>query len=192
MFLAKIGTKLFPRRGMVWGILGVLVLFFAVPQRNLFLVGLCLIGGGGVLRIWAVGYIRNYRRSMEEDVERLVTSGPYGHIRNPLYLANGIIGSGISFLSGLWWLVLPFWAVFVILYVPIIQAEEDFLEKKFGVVYRKYRQSVPSFWFRFLRYPGETVSFSWKVVWQKESTTLFTLGITILCFYLRAFGILQR
>ncbi|MGQ9472966.1 MAG: methyltransferase family protein [Candidatus Caldatribacteriaceae bacterium] len=189
MFLAKVGTKLFPVRGIIWGILGVLILFFVIPQKNLFLIGICFIGCGETLRIWAVGYIRNYRRSMAEDVERLTTSGPYGHIRNPLYLANGIIGSGIALLSGIWWFILLFWAVFVILYVPIIRAEEVFLEKKFGITYQKYQQSVPSFWFRFPRYKGETIPFSWKVVWQKESITLFTLAITILCFYLRAFVI---
>lgn len=188
--VARIGETLFPRRGVIWGVLALLVFILAHPQRTLFTYGLWLIGLGEVLRIWAVGYIRNYRGAMEEDVEELTTCGPYAYVRNPLYLANGIIGTGIVLLSGLWWVVIVFWAIFVVLYGSIVKAEEAFLEGKFGEDYRAYRASVPGFFFRFSPYPGGKKPFSWKVVLQKESITLSTLGVVVLLFYLRGFGFL--
>lgn len=157
----------------------------ARPRMGFFALGLCLLGLGEVLRIWAVGYIQNYRGAMEKDVAELTTSGPYAYTRNPLYFANGIIGTGVVFLSGVWWMMILFWTVFVVLYGSIARAEESFLENKFGDTYRKYRGAVPSFWFRTVPYPGEKKPFSWETVFQKEITTLVTLGLTVLLFYLR-------
>ncbi|MCX7667372.1 MAG: isoprenylcysteine carboxylmethyltransferase family protein [Atribacterota bacterium] len=188
--LVRIGEKLFPRRGIIWGVLGLILFIFARPQRMCFLYGLLFIGFGEVLRIWAVGYIRNYRKAMEEDVEELTTCGPYAYTRNPLYLANGVIGVGIVFLSGFWWMIFLFWVVFTGLYGPIVKAEEAFLEKKFGRTYQNYRNAVPRFIFRLTPYQGKKKSFSWKVVLQKEIITLATLGVVVLLFYLRGFSLL--
>jgi protein-S-isoprenylcysteine O-methyltransferase Ste14 len=189
--VAEIGEKLFPRRGVIWGILGLFVFLFAHPRTSLFIYGLLFVGCGEALRIWAVGYIRNYRKAMEKDVEELTTSGPYAYLRNPLYLANGIIGTGVVFLSGRIVMVAVFWVVFVVLYGSIVKAEEAFLEQKFGKSYQEYRAAVPGFFFRFTPYPGKKQPFSWEVVARKETTTIATLGLVVLLFYLRGFGFLS-
>ncbi|NSW76167.1 MAG: isoprenylcysteine carboxylmethyltransferase family protein [Candidatus Atribacteria bacterium] len=188
--LVRAGEKLFPRRGVIWGVLGLVLFLFAHPQKVHFLYGLFLMGFGEALRIWAVGYIKNYRKAMEEDVEELTTCGPYAYTRNPLYLANGVIGTGIVLLSGLWWVVFLFWMAFVVLYGSIVRAEEAFLEKKFGHIYQSYRNEVPRFLFRLTPYQGKKKPFSWEVVFQKEIITLVTLGVVVLLFYLRGFGFL--
>ncbi|MEN3186969.1 MAG: isoprenylcysteine carboxylmethyltransferase family protein [Atribacterota bacterium] len=185
--LARIGKKLFPHRGIIWGFLGLLLFLFAHPQRTFFIYGFLLIVFGEVLRIWAVGYIRNYRKAMEEDVEELTSCGPYAYTRNPLYLANGVIGTGIVLLSGLWWMVFPFWVVFMVLYGSIVRAEEVFLEKKFGHTYQNYKNEVPAFIFRLTPYQGKKKPFAWEVVFQKEIITLITLSAIVLLFYLRGF-----
>jgi len=186
----KIGKVLFPHRGTIWGVMGAVVFLFAHPQALLFWPGVSCILGGELLRLWASGYIKTYRGPMEE-VEELVTSGPYAYLRNPLYLANGIIGCGVVLLSGILWALPLFLGSFVLLYGSIIRAEEAFLEEKFGAAYREYAASVPRFVPRLLPYPKRKGTFAPKVLWEKESTTLLTLGLVVLLFYLRGFGVLR-
>jgi len=170
--------------------MGVVVFLFARPQASLFWPGVLCILGGELLRLWASGYIKTYRGPMEE-VGELVTSGPYAYLRNPLYLANGIIGCGVVLLSGILWALPLFLGSFVLLYGSIIRAEEAFLEEKFGAAYREYATSVPRFVPRLLPYPKRKGTFAFEVLWKKESTTLLTLGLVVLLFYLRGFGVLR-
>jgi len=186
-----IGRKLFPYRGLVWGGVGFLVFCLARPCWSLFSYGLLLVLGGEILRLWGVGYIKNYRGDMESEVCQLVTSGPYAYMRNPLYLANGIIGIGITFLSGLWWSTVLFLLLFVVLYGTIVKAEEAFLEERFQDKYRLYRECVPAFGWRLPPYRGEKQTFSWRIILKEEVTTLVTLFLVTLLFYWRGFGFLR-
>ena len=188
--LEKWGVKLFPHRGTIWGALGLAIFLFAHPHYPLFSWGIALMGLGEGLRIWGTGYIKNYRGPMQE-AEKLTTAGPYAYLRNPLYLANGIIGTGIALLSGLWWSIILFWFAFYLLYFPIIRAEENFLENKFGETYTAYAHKVPRFFPHLLPYPERRGTFSWIVIEKKEMTTLFTLGTVVLLFYLRGWGFLK-
>ncbi len=188
--MAQIGKHLFPYRGIIWGFVGLGVYLFSHPSPSLFRLGILCIGLGEVLRLWASGYIKTYRGPMEE-VGELVTSGPYAYVRNPLYLANGLIGLGIAFLSGVLWTLVLFGGIFVVLYGPIVQAEEAFLEEKFGEAYREYARCVSRFFPRLTPYPKRRGSFSFPVLWEKESITLCTLSLVVLLFYLRGFGFLR-
>ncbi|MBC7217541.1 MAG: isoprenylcysteine carboxylmethyltransferase family protein, partial [Candidatus Caldatribacterium sp.] len=187
--IAQIGKFLFPYRGTIWGITGGVVYLFARPRFPLFHLGILLIILGEALRLWACGYIKTYRGPMEE-VEELTTAGPYAYVRNPLYLANGCIGLGIVFLSGLLALVPLFLGIFLVLYGSIIRAEETFLAGRFGEAYRKYASSVPRFVPRLSPYPERKGTFSLRVLLERETMTLATLAVTILLFYLRGFGFL--
>lgn len=188
--LERWGAKLFPRRGIIWGVLGLMIFLFAHPHYPLFSWGIALTCLGEGLRIWGVGYIKNYRGPMQE-AERLTTAGPYAYLRNPLYLANGIIGTGIAIISGLWWSIILFWLAFYLLYFPIIRAEESFLENKFGESYKTYAREVPRFFPRLSPYPERNGTFSWRAIEKKEIITLFTLGAAIFLLYLRGFGFLK-
>jgi protein-S-isoprenylcysteine O-methyltransferase Ste14 len=72
----------------------------------------------------------------------IVHSGPFRFTRNPIYMGMflGLIGLAIAF-DNLWLLVtlVPF--VLVIRY-GVVAREEDYLERKFGDVYRGYRSRV--------------------------------------------------
>lgn len=186
----KIGEWLFPYRGTIWGIMGGAVYLFAHPRVPLFRLGVLLIVLGECLRLWACGYIKTYRGPMEEVVE-LTTAGPYAHLRNPLYLANGCIGLGIVFLSGLLALVPLFLGVFAFLYGSIVRAEEAFLTRRFGAAYEEYAASVPRFVPRLVPYPKRRGTFSFQVLLRRETITLGTLALVILLFYLRGFGPLR-
>lgn len=188
--IEKIGEWLFPYRGTIWGVMGGVVYLFAHPRVPLFRLGVLLIVLGECLRLWACGYIKTYRGPMEEVAE-LTTAGPYAYLRNPLYLANGCIGLGIVLLSGLLGLVPLFLGVFAFLYGSIVRAEEAFLARRFGALYEEYATSVPRFVPRLTPYPKRRGTFSFQVLFRRETITLGTLALVVFLFYLRGFGFLR-
>ena len=72
----------------------------------------------------------------------VVESGPYYFTRNPIYLGMflGLIGLAIAF-DNLWLLLILAPFALVIRY-GVVAREEDYLERKFGDVYRRYRSHV--------------------------------------------------
>jgi len=107
------------------------------------IIGWASIIGGEALRVWSVGHAGASTRSMRLKAERLVTWGPYGVIRNPIYLGNFFIGLGFCFIAGLWWVFPLYLAYFAVQYSAIISLEEEFLLNKFGEEYRTYCARVP-------------------------------------------------
>ena len=116
---------------------GALFIWFARPNP------LSLGIGGGValiglaLRAWSAGHIR-------KNTE-LATSGPYAHTRNPLYLGSFLLGVGFTIASGQPLLAIPFAALFLGIYYPVMRVEAADLAKLFGEDYHKYARSVPLF-----------------------------------------------
>lgn len=74
--------------------------------------------------------------------EHLVTDGPFGVTRNPIYLANTLLLIGVGLVSGItWFLPLALIAAFVTKKVAI-EREERWLADKFGKRYRDYAKRV--------------------------------------------------
>ncbi|ESX16170.1 MULTISPECIES: isoprenylcysteine carboxylmethyltransferase family protein [unclassified Mesorhizobium] len=74
--------------------------------------------------------------------DHLVTSGPFGVTRNPMYLANTLLLIGVAFVSGIvWFLPLALIAAFATQKVAI-ESEEKVLFAKFGKKYRDYTKRV--------------------------------------------------
>ena len=74
--------------------------------------------------------------------EHLVTNGPFGVTRNPIYLADTLLLIGVGFVSGItWFLPLALIAAFVTKKVAI-DKEERWLTDKFGKRYRDYAKRV--------------------------------------------------
>jgi len=135
---------IFKYRGLVWGMFAVAVLFFKVSFSPLrFAVSIPLLLLGQVLRFWAAGFIPKYR-TLVVGAPKLVTSGPYAWMRNPLYAGNGMMGLGWALMVGWIWEA-AFAAIYFALYsLTIIPFEEKFLEERFGEEYEQYRKSTPS------------------------------------------------
>jgi protein-S-isoprenylcysteine O-methyltransferase Ste14 len=78
-----------------------------------------------------------------DPTRKLVTSGLYAYIRNPMILGvfTGLIGETVLFQS----LNIGIWAglFFVINTLYFILLEEPGLEKRFGEEYREYKENVP-------------------------------------------------
>jgi len=72
----------------------------------------------------------------------IITGGPFGFTRNPLYI--GLMGLllGIGLLFDSWWAVVALIASFPILHYGVVLREEAYLERKFGEPYRAYKASV--------------------------------------------------
>ncbi len=103
---------------------------------------LCLIGGAA-LWFYAV-VITKIDESIKEN--RLVTTGAYALVRNPIYSAFMIICTGILLIAGnLWFLVLPF-VYWLLMTVLMKQTEEKWLGQLYGREYDEYCRKVNRCW----------------------------------------------
>ena len=113
-------------------------LLWLAPDREAVALGIGLIALGLALRTWGAGHL--VKR------ERLTVSGPYTHLRHPLYAGTLLIGSGFAFALGgqLAWLLLAGLLVwFFGRYFPDKERREsDLLERRFGAAYVHYRGQV--------------------------------------------------
>jgi protein-S-isoprenylcysteine O-methyltransferase Ste14 len=111
-------------------------------------ISMPLIVIGATLALWTVYTFIKARGSPVplNPPQRLVTSGLYSRVRNPMVLGWTIILFGAGILLNSLSLILIFTPLFIlinVLYLKIIEEKE--MEKKFGEEYLKYKQTVPMF-----------------------------------------------
>jgi protein-S-isoprenylcysteine O-methyltransferase Ste14 len=102
------------------------------------------LGGGMVvlgtaLIAWSVWRARRMRIA---EPERLLTGGPYGLSRNPMYVGWLGVSTGVGLRRHSLWVLLMTWVAFLYLHLKEIPAEEDALEEAFSEAYRAYRARV--------------------------------------------------
>ena len=144
-------TLVFKNRGALLVPVALVLLVFGRPTPLSAMIGIAVAALGEALRVWAVGYSGVTTRAEIVTAPTLVTAGPYGAVRNPLYLANAIIALGfwIAFAGGVSIVeaALMFAVVAILVcgvYAIIIPLEEAYLAGVFGDAYRRYVKSVPS------------------------------------------------
>jgi hypothetical protein len=116
----------------------------------------------------------------EVGASRLVTSGPFSHVRNPLYLGNILlyVGIGVMSMALFPWLQLVALLWFVFQYTLIVREEERFLREKFGAEYDAYCAAVPRFLFNPVRYSSKSpVTIDWKAGWNSEARSLQAFAV---------------
>lgn len=109
-------------------------LYFAHPTWLSLLLGLPLSAAGLALRTWAAGHLR-------KD-ETLIYSGPYAWTRNPLYLGTFLIAGGCAVASAQAAVLGAVFALFFLIYVPVMEQEEEHLRKLFPG-FAEYASRVP-------------------------------------------------
>jgi len=120
-----------------------LAVYFAEPLSVITGLGLSLIPLGLLVRLWGIIHMGPQARARTPVVEKLIYTGPYELSRNPLYIANIAIYSGIGMATlGLAGFLFSFLAS-VVYYNLIVRYEEAFLEQRLGEIYRSYRNRVP-------------------------------------------------
>src|SRR5712692_2679349 len=106
-----------------------------IPRGDALEIGWDAAGGcallcGQGLRLWAAGYMGRAGRSQQLKAATLLTAGPYAHVRNPLYLGNFLLCTGVVALTESYLLLLLAPLVFWTLYLPLIFTEEAFLQEQ--------------------------------------------------------------
>jgi protein-S-isoprenylcysteine O-methyltransferase Ste14 len=153
------------------------------------LLGIGVILTGQSLRAAVIGYayIQRGGKNKQVHAETLVTEGLFRHSRNPLYLGNLLVLTGLFIVHHNPWvygLGIPF---FVFAYRSIVAAEEAYLRGKFGAKYEEYCRRVNRWLpdFRGLRRSIEGMRFSWRRVVLKEygSTCAWCAGVLLLLAY---------
>lgn len=152
--LERIGSFFFAWRNLVFsvGLILVLAVFEPVPFRGqwrqdvwLDALGLGITLLGQVIRVLVIGYtpIRSGGAKKKVAAEALHTTGLLNHVRNPLYVGNVLVTTGLALIHNnpyVYALVIP---LTLFAYVAIVAAEEAFLTRRFGDSYRDYCRRVP-------------------------------------------------
>lgn len=142
---------LFKWRGGLVAPVALIFLILAQPTLGSLMAGAFLAFLGEGIRLWAIGYTGEPTRSQELDAPSLITTGPYGLVRNPLYLGNLLNGLAVATAAvggkpaseaALLWLGAVCFLGFV--YSNIIILEQEFLAQEFGEAYELYCQTVPA------------------------------------------------
>jgi protein-S-isoprenylcysteine O-methyltransferase Ste14 len=77
--------------------------------------------------LWLRGYASGYVKKNTE----LTITGPYAHVRNPLYLGSILIAAGFGVALMSLWFAIALAVFFLLIYVPVIASEEAFLRDTF-------------------------------------------------------------
>ena len=88
--LVRVGGWLFRRRTSLPIPLALALLVIPTGQESgdsgLLAIGAVIVCAGELLRLWAVRHIGVISRTRSDRLGPLVSSGPFGFVRNPLYL----------------------------------------------------------------------------------------------------------
>jgi len=140
-----IGEILFRYRDYTPIPLIVLLFIFCKPTALSATLGLLAIALGEVIRIYSVAFIGSISRTRKDHTgARLIKEGPFGYVRNPLYVGNFFIATGVAVFAGRPWLIVLSVLLFAVQYYFIVTYEEAILLDRFGEEYETYRQSVPA------------------------------------------------
>ena len=167
------------------------IIFFSDPSGSATIVGFLLVLVGETIRLNGVHHAGGATRTRKVGAPTLCTSGPFGYVRNPLYLGNIIIYTGVVFMAGgpfMWQLLGITVAFFFLQYGLIISLEEEILSGKFGDKYRLYLTTVPRFIPRTTSWSGhnETSPLTWGKTFRTERRTFQVVAIFFLFIVAKA------
>jgi len=111
--------------------------YVLLPAILLLLLGALLLGS-------CLSYFAQAETPVQtsQPTQMIVTKGPFGYSRNPIYIALFMIYSGLVFLFNSWWGILLLPLLYVIMLYGVIHREERYLEETFGETYINYKSRV--------------------------------------------------
>lgn len=137
----------------------VMYIFFKASVLSL-IVGFAVALIGELIRFWGVSWAGSETRTTSGvGSSYLVISGPFAHVRNPLYIGNIFmyVGLGIMSFSLFPYLQIIALLFFLFQYFLIVGEEEEFLAKKYGLDYEEFKKNVPAFLPRIIPYKNEKI-----------------------------------
>ena len=115
-------------------------LWLAQPSVASLALAAPFLCAGSLLRVWSAGYL--------VKTDRLIVTGPYAHLRHPLYAGTLILAVGFGVSAGPYGvgiLSLVFAPVFFGYYMPYKdRVEGERLAARYGEAYEAYREATPS------------------------------------------------
>ena len=182
--IVGLGNFLFKYRNLVFPLLFVLLVLGTEPflgnrqtEKWIYVTGFVIALSGQIIRALTIGlaYIVRGGRDKKVYAKTLVKDGIFAHCRNPLYLGNILIVSGLGVVADstvFYFIGIPF---FVLSYMAIIKAEESYLSGKFGEEYREYCGKVNSLIpdLSGIRTTLESMTFNWRRLLVKEYGTTY-------------------
>jgi protein-S-isoprenylcysteine O-methyltransferase Ste14 len=128
--------------------------WFSRPDARSLVYGLPVSLMGLAVRAWAAGHLAKDRT--------LASSGPYAYTRYPLYLGTLLVAAGLAIASRNVGLGALFAAVFLCIYLPVIQLEEQHLRSLFPG-YAAYAARVPALLPRMSPAGDKPSAFQWSL-----------------------------
>jgi len=162
------------------------MVLFARPTPATLLSGVVLTLLGESLRFWGVAYAGSLTRvTGGVGAPEVVISGPFSYVRNPLYIGNILMYTGVGLMANALtpWLVLVALVYFIFQYSLIVSLEEEFLEKEFGEGYREFKNNVPRFFPRLRPYQNprqEQQKPNWAEAVRSERRTFQAIVLAML------------
>jgi protein-S-isoprenylcysteine O-methyltransferase Ste14 len=164
----------------------IIMVIFAKPALMTLIIGIAIAFLGETIRFWGVGYIGPESRvTGGVGGSKLMISGPYSMVRNPLYIGNILIYCGIGVASNALfpYLLAAAFVYFVFQYYMIVLDEEKYLLNTFKDSFVDYRKHVGRFFPKFKKYESpEKISykFDFMTALRSERRTLQGFSITLI------------
>lgn len=117
-------------------VLAAVFLVFAHPAGLRLGLGASLVAVGLAVRAWAAGHLRR-------DAS-LTISGPYTHLRHPLYFGSAFVLAGFGVAGGRLWLAVLLGLYFLLLFVPVMRREERERRALAPELFADYAARVPA------------------------------------------------
>ena len=141
------------------------------------IAALVVVFSGLAFRLATIGWAYIKRGGLNKEVyaNTLVIEGYFGLCRNPLYVGNMLIYSGLFLFHGNPFVVVLGIGLYWFIYESIIAAEEHFLKQKFGAAYDTYCQAVPRWIPNVNRYKQSVqgMTFQFDRCLTKDYTTIY-------------------
>ena len=166
------------------------IIYFAQPENDHVLLGALFLFIGELTRMWSVSYAGGETRTTKVGAPSLCTAGPYGYVRNPIYVGNMLMYIGIVLLAGSpnpLLMALTTLAFFVIQYSLIVSLEEEKLSDLFGDEYSEYKKNVRAILPRLTRWKtnDNRKPLSFMKLIKTEKRTLQNVAFILTLIYIR-------
>jgi protein-S-isoprenylcysteine O-methyltransferase Ste14 len=119
--------------------------FAAIDQSLRIAIGGLLVAIGAALTIAGARALTGHGTNVNplRPALTLATNGIYRWTRNPMYDGGAPMMIGLALIFACDWLPLLLVPGYLVLHFGVIRREERYLERKFGVQYRRYCAEVP-------------------------------------------------
>ena len=170
---------------------GLMAITFYNETEEHFIIwplGISIVLIGASIRVWATKHIGRRMPWMKKKGKKLVKTGPYTIVRNPLYIGNILIAAGLSILSELVWMVPVIFLYLFTLYHLIVFYEEKKLSGRWGEEYLIYLHEVPRWIPKLKKFSlAKSGGFKWREALRSELPSLYVSLIAIFIFVLKGF-----